>query len=804
MKIAVVGPSPVPFTIGGAENFLWGLCEAINKETEHQAELIKLPSRELGFWELIHTYYDFYRLDLSQFDLVISSKYPSWMVPHKNGICYMLHTLRGFYDTYHLTKLPLTVDRKNHKISQILDYMEKNADFKKLDQFFQLLFELEGRRDIPESYFQFPGAFIRSVIHFLDACALSQEGMKHIYAISETVKSRSSYYPAGADVKVIYPPTVLKKRRSGEWKHLFVASRLDAPKRIDLLIRAMKYVQGDIPLYIAGSGPQKEEWEKMSSADPRIHFLGYVDEETLEDYYADSLVIPYFPYDEDYGLITIEAMLHKKPVITTTDAGGPTEFVADGETGFVTKFHEKAIAEKINYFMKHPQEAKRMGENAYQVVKNITWKRTVDQLLNHSMNQIENDSPYAEKRNSCSSKSQSAKKIAKKITVTSTFPIYPPQGGGQARIFHLYKNLAADREIDIVSFTNADQQGYEGYISPNLKEIRIPKSMKHQEAEWELERKANIPVSDIGMIHLFSQTPAYVEKLKESIHSSEIVIISHPYLYDAVKEYLNGKPLIYEAQDVESVIKEQMLPNSKIKKDLMKEVFRIEKQCCEQCSFILTCSKEDQLLLNKTYGVSVEKMVEVPNGVDCNEISYISISERIKNKKSMGLEQETLGVFMGSWHQPNLEACEEIFQIALECPDTKFLLMGSQCMYFRNKRLPKNVGLLGLVSNEVKNKVFGAVDFALNPMVSGSGTNLKMFEYMAAGIPVITTEFGARGIENRECFIVSEIQDMPKKIHDLTLFEKEVQVRLARDYVEKQFDWKNISQKMQKEIESIL
>ena len=30
MKIAVVGPSPVPFTIGGAENFLWGLCEAIN------------------------------------------------------------------------------------------------------------------------------------------------------------------------------------------------------------------------------------------------------------------------------------------------------------------------------------------------------------------------------------------------------------------------------------------------------------------------------------------------------------------------------------------------------------------------------------------------------------------------------------------------------------------------------------------------------------------------------------------------------------------------------------------------------
>ena len=42
------------------------------------------------------------------------------------------------------------------------------------------------------------------------------------------------------------------------------------------------------------------------------------------------------PFDEDYGYVTLEAFLARKPVVTTTDAGGPLEFVEDGVTGLVT------------------------------------------------------------------------------------------------------------------------------------------------------------------------------------------------------------------------------------------------------------------------------------------------------------------------------------------------------------------------------------------------------------------------------------------------------------------------------------
>ena len=185
------------------------------------------------------------------------------------------------------------------------------------------------------------------------------------------------------------------------------------------------------------------------------------------------------------------------------------------------------------------------------------------------------------------------------------------------------------------------------------------------------------------------------EKLKESINSSQLVIISHPYLYYAIKKYLDGKPFIYEAQDVEAVIKEQMLPDSRIKKELIRDICQIEKECCEASSIILTCSKNDQILLNQKYDVSMDKMIEVPNGVDCEEIYFTSISERIENKKMLGLDQEKLGVFMGSWHQPNLEACETIFKIALDCPDTKFCLWAASVRILEIESCRKMLDCLG-------------------------------------------------------------------------------------------------------------
>lgn len=772
MKIAIVGPSPVPFTMGGMENLIMGLYQTINQETEHQAELIKLPTREFSFWELIDSYYQFYSLDLSYFDLVISNKYPAWMVQHDNCIFYVAHRLRGLYDTYHLMKLPYEVEKGNYWVDDLLNYMEKEHRPTSLEVFFQKVFNIRDHiKEIPGDYFAFPGPLIRKVVHYMDDFAFDHPKKSHYCAISQTVKERADYFPHGAKIEIIPPPSELKNFRTGEYKHLFIVSRLDAPKRLDMLIRAMQYVKSRIPLYIAGTGPERNKLEELAKEDDRIHFLGFVSDAEVEKYYADSLVIPYFPYDEDYGLITIEAMMHRKPVITTEDAGGPTEFVKSGETGFCVKYDAREIAKKIDYFAEHPEEAERMGKNGYEAVKNITWKSVVDQLLHET-------APAVRRR--------------KKITVTSTFPIYPPQGGGQARIYNLYRELARNADIEIVSYTNFDQQAYQGEIAEHLRETRIPRSREHQEKIWSLEKKAGFTLSDIAEITLGAETKSYCDALKRALKESDLYIVSHPYLYTTAEKFLKDIPFVYEAQDIESTMKQSMLPESKIKAELIKQVFDTEKECCERSALIMTCSEEDRQKLHEIYQTPLDKIIVVPNGVNTKATSFVGVEERKENKKRLGLSGEKIGLFMGSWHGPNLDACEMIFEIAKLCPDTKFMLMGSQCQYFKDREVPDNVAMLGLVSEETKNRVFSAVDFALNPMLSGSGTNLKMFDYMSAGIPVISTNFGTRGIDRKDLFILADtVEETAQAINHFSCNAQTVAA--AREYVEHVFDWRVIA-----------
>ena len=181
------------------------------------------------------------------------------------------------------------------------------------------------------------------------------------------------------------------------------------------------------------------------------------------------------------------------------------------------------------------------------------------------------------------------------------------------------------------------------------------------------------------------------------------------------------------------------------------------------------------------------------------------MEERMRNKCNAGLQNETIGIFMGSWHGPNLEACEKIFEIAPLCPNVKFVLLGSQCGYFGGRRLPENVGLMGIVEESVKNKIFALADFALNPMLSGSGTNLKMFDYMAAGLPIITTEFGTRGIDSKELFLIAEpVEEMADRIKHFDLKKEDERIIRAREYVEKKFDWTVISKPFEEKLMQLM
>jgi glycosyltransferase involved in cell wall biosynthesis len=126
---------------------------------------------------------------------------------------------------------------------------------------------------------------------------------------------------------------------------------------------------------------------------------------------------------------------------------------------------------------------------------------------------------------------------------------------------------------------------------------------------------------------------------------------------------------------------------------------------------------------------------------------------------------------------------------------------------FRFKQAP-NVHLLGQISEEEKFAIYRTADVALNPMTSGSGTNIKVLGYLASGVPLVTTPKGARGLAliNGENALICDISDFPEKIKDI-LKDSHLAAAIAhngRELVEETYDWSIITNGMAEKINEML
>jgi glycosyltransferase involved in cell wall biosynthesis len=382
MDVAIVAPCPIPYVIGGAENLWRGLQDHINEHTPHQAELIKLPSRELTFWELVDSYRRFAELDLTGFDVVVSSKYPAWMVAHPRHVIYMLHKLRGLYDTYHFLQLPDRHPTEVAPVQELRAFMaERAGERAALDEFFGRLAALRGAAGLPDDLFAFPGSFIREVVHWLDDVGLASSAIHRYGAIADVVRRRPEHFPPGREVFVGHPPTGLKGLHGGRGNYLFTASRLDNPKRVALIVEAMAHVKRDVELRIAGVGPEEPRLRELAAGDDRIRFCGRVSDAELVELYAGARAVAFVPYLEDYGYITLEAMLSGKPVITCSDSGGTTELVRDGINGIVAEPQAEALGAAIDRLWGDRRGLKRMGAAALETGRGVTWDAVLEELL---------------------------------------------------------------------------------------------------------------------------------------------------------------------------------------------------------------------------------------------------------------------------------------------------------------------------------------------------------------------------------------------------------------------------------------
>lgn len=333
-KIAVLAVTNATGEQGGAEKFYQGLITALC-EAGVQAELLDIPVDESSFETIKEAYLRFYDLNLSGYDGVISTKAPSYLIRHHNHICFLLHTIRVFYDMFD--------DAFPDPTQQIMEQ--------------------------------------RKLIQKIDAGTLCYPHTKKVFAIGHEVRNRLLKF-INIDTEVIHPALAEEIFKCGNYDdYLFMPGRVHRWKRIELIIKAMQSIKAPLKLKISGTGEDEAYYRNMALKDKRIEFLGRVSDKELVRLYSNALAVPFVPIREDYGYITIEAFRSGKPVITCADSGEPVHFVHDGENGFICPPDPEQLALKMEFFYNNKDKAREMGMQGEMSARDLTWPAITAKLL---------------------------------------------------------------------------------------------------------------------------------------------------------------------------------------------------------------------------------------------------------------------------------------------------------------------------------------------------------------------------------------------------------------------------------------
>jgi len=340
VRIAVCAPQ-VPFTRGGAEIFAGDLVTEL-RERGHETDLVTVPYKWYPGERVLSQAFLWRLLDLSEsdgrsIDLVIATKFPSYAIRHPNKVVWLLHQFRQAYE----------LDRT--ELGQFGESAEDRAT--------------------------------RRAVQRLDKVALAEA--RKLFATSRNVADRIKR-STGLDAEVMpHPPQALPYRTESYDDFVLSVGRLDRAKRHELLLEALA-ADASLRCVIVGDGPDRERLETVAQRhglDGRAQFAGRVGEQELADLYARCLAVFYAPVDEDFGMVPYEAFLAEKPVVTTTDAGGPLEVVADRRTGLVCEPRAAALAEACSWLRAHVDEAKAWGRAGKEIARRVSWDETIARLL---------------------------------------------------------------------------------------------------------------------------------------------------------------------------------------------------------------------------------------------------------------------------------------------------------------------------------------------------------------------------------------------------------------------------------------
>lgn len=390
--------------------------------------------------------------------------------------------------------------------------------------------------------------------------------------------------------------------------------------------------------------------------------------------------------------------------------------------------------------------------------------------------------------------------MKKVLVITYDFP-FPTNSGGKSRIYNLIK-FSKSKEIEfyIYSFT---RPSFKESYKKEIEKIGVSQIYTHPRKK----------VKDAGVLfktflgtssifkHLYYSKEAEHEIL-QIIQEEKIDTVLFESFYTSfyISEKIKkmGVTQIFGTENIEHMLYYDFAKKkpSVIRKGYLVQVSRLqheEENAYKEADRILAITEEE-----KKYIASQTKspIVVIPNGVNTKELEY-------RPKKTSGKNLLFVGNFS---YFPNVDAMKFFYtEVFLKMPDVTLTVVGKNQDVLPFLELDTRVKNVEYIE-DIKDTYYDA-DIFVFPVRHGGGTNFKVLEAASCGTPIVAIPDRVRGLgfqEDKHYVSAASGQDFIQGINSL-LDDKNLREKIsknARSYVEKEYNWEMIGEKMRTVLET--
>jgi len=316
--------------------------------------------------------------------------------------------------------------------------------------------------------------------------------------------------------------------------------------------------------------------------------------------------------------------------------------------------------------------------------------------------------------------------------------VYPPSNGEEVRVWETTKKLSDYGTVWLARPGREDSGDH-----PGIKTIDINNPFLEYKATRIYAWNTFFGLSSDSAVDRI-QARQTVDSIKRRAVDFDVVCCESPQMLRAswrLSEHYDAELLLNKHNAMYDLLDQQLqlrpVPSA-LRQRAVSNLHRFEQRGIDAADGVVFQSEADPM----GFRFSDETTVEIiPNGTDFESIDAGGNPDQIREQFGFS-EETTICLFVAAFdYDPNEVAADIIHdELAPELPDIEFLMIGRDPPDVTRE----NVHAPGFV--EDLPGTLAAADIAICPLTMGSGTKLKMLDYLAAGLPIVTTDVGTQGL----------------------------------------------------------